>query len=84
MSYRPRERIEATQVTDEWFTGAQPNPLHPVGMTIDLVAKVVIMGDAVLIGPLTAAIGDWVITDPDGRRRFMRDARFKELYEEAI
>jgi len=32
MQYRKKPVvIEAVQITDEWFDGDHPNPLHPIG-----------------------------------------------------
>lgn len=57
---RKETRTMMVQITDEWFDGDHPNPLHPKGATLDPV-----MRDVWLNG-IQAFVGDWVVTDSDG------------------
>lgn len=47
------ENAKAVQITDEWFDGDHPNPLHPLGMLIDPVRRLV-----------TCGVGHWVMMRP--------------------
>lgn len=89
MKYRKSQIIDAVQVTDSWFTGVGsaenaeitvPHPDIPVGVTVDPVAKVVVMGDIALVKHLTAKVGDFIIVGP--KTYPMHEEEFKKLYEE--
>ncbi len=59
---RTKPRTTIVQITDEWFDGDHPNPLHPKGVRMDPVKRVVHLGD------INAFVGDWLVTDADGNR----------------
>lgn len=71
--------IEATQVTDEWFDGAHPNPLHLIGLLNDPVARVVRI--ETLEGTMVAQVGDWIITGVKGERYPCKPDIFAATYE---
>jgi len=70
--------VEAVQVTNEWFTGDHPNPLHPQGLTIDPAGCYVEVPTPG--GMLTARVGDWIITDADGGRHPCKPDVFAATY----
>ena len=57
--------IDSRQVTDEWFDGTHPNPLHPIGtrdkpIIIDPVKRVVEYHTS--RGIVLAKVGDVIVT----------------------
>jgi hypothetical protein len=56
--------IDAVQITDEWFDGDHPNPLHPVGVIIDPLVRAVVI--KTLEGEMVGNVGDWLITGVKG------------------
>lgn len=69
--------IEAVQITDEWFDGDHPNPLHPTGIMFHPSSR------TVSIPPATAQVGDFIITDDRGERCLCRRDIFDKTYEPA-
>lgn len=76
--------IEAVQVTDEWFDGAHPNPLHPADrrLTYNPLKRVVVV--QTLEGPLTAQVGDWLITGVKGELYPCKPDIFEATYEKVV
>lgn len=74
--------IEAVQVTEEWFTGTHPNPLHPIGVLIDPVRQWVEVNT--LEGTMGGGIGDWLITGIKGELYFCKPDIFEQTYEPII
>ena len=73
--------VTAVQVTDEWFDGDHPNPLHPVGLRMDPVSRVVEI--PTLEGTMTGQVGDWIITGIRGETYPCKDEIFRATYEPA-
>jgi hypothetical protein len=73
--------IEAVQITDEWFDGDHPNPLHLSGRDVvtDPVKRVVLIDT--LEGKMVGGLGDWIITGVKGERYPVKDDIFKMTYE---
>jgi len=62
MKYRKKPLIvEAVQVTDEWFDGEHPNPLHPADVRLVYCPfnRTVIV--ATQSGEIEACVGDWIV-----------------------
>ena len=67
MKYRKKPVvIEAIQITDEWFVGDHPNPLHPSGFIIDPLKRVIEI--PTLEGVMEGRVGDWIITGVKGEK----------------
>lgn len=73
--------IDAVQVTDEWFDGDHPNPLHPKGLLINPVARTVSI--ETLEGTMLANVGDWIITGVQGEKYPCKPDIFEATYESA-
>lgn len=73
--------VEAVQVTDQWFDGPHPNPLHPMGVLIDPFQRRVEI--VTLEGMMFAHVGDWIITGTRGEHYPCRPDIFAEIYEPA-
>lgn len=71
--------IEAVEVTPDWFDAEHLNPLHPHGLIIDPVKRVVVI--PTLEGVMTAQIGDWIITGVKGERYPCKPDIFDATYE---
>jgi hypothetical protein len=71
--------IEAAQITAEWFDGYHPNPLHPVGVLIDPVQRVVKI--ETLEGIMVGQEGDWLIKGVKGEMYPCKPDIFQETYE---
>lgn len=71
--------IEAVQITDEWFDGPHPNPLHPVGLTINPIQRTVEI--FTLEGTMFGDVGDWIITGIEGERYPCKPDIFEATYE---
>jgi hypothetical protein len=71
--------IEAVQITAEWFDGDHPNPLHPMGLWIDPVMRLVQI--PTLEGMMLGGEGDWLITGVKGERYPCKDDIFRITYE---
>lgn len=71
--------IEAVRVTEEWFDGDHPNPLHPIGLLIDPLHRCVII--ETLEGRMSAVVGDWIITGIKGERYPCKPDIFAATYE---
>lgn len=64
------EIIEATQITDEWFDGDYPNPLHPIRITIDPIKRIIsgrgyCMGSGEKMG-FAGKVGNWLLRNGSG------------------
>jgi len=77
MKFRKKGIVEAVQVTEEWFTDVHPNPLHPIGVTLNTTVKVVSVPG--LTHTAVAKMGDWIVLSKV--RYVIKDEKFKELYE---
>jgi hypothetical protein len=71
--------IDAVQITAEWFDGPHPNPLHPVGLVLNPVRRVVEI--PTLAGLITGNEGDWIITGVMGERYPCKPDIFAATYE---
>ena len=84
MRYRTRPMvIDAVLVTDEWFDGEHPNPLHPKGVVINPRYRTVEF-NIEENGADIACVGDWIVTYPSGVMDAVCDREFKRTYEEDI
>jgi hypothetical protein len=80
MKYRKKPVvIDAVQVTNEWFDGDHPNPLHPIGVVIDPQKRTVEI--YTLEGIMTGRVGDWIITGVKGERYPCKPDIFEQTYE---
>ena len=85
MQYRKKPVvIDAVQVTDDWFDGDHPNPLHPVGteerpIIINPLAREVAI--YTLEGVMIARVGDWIITGVQGEKYPCKPDIFEQTYE---
>lgn len=85
MKYRKKPIIiDAVQITDEWFDGDHPNPLHPMSypnnsVMIDPRNRTVSI--ETLEGTMTAHVGDWIITGVKGERYACKPDIFEATYE---
>jgi len=77
MKCTARHEVDAVQITDEWFDGDRPNPLHPVGVKINPQFREVYVPQ-LPCGPGNA--GDWLITEPDGQRHICPAGEFEAKY----
>lgn len=70
--------VEAVQITEAWFDGTHPNPLHPAGVQIDPVTRSVRVHtpEGVMVG----AIGDWIITGVKGEKYPCKPDIFEATY----
>lgn len=75
--------IKAVQITDEWFDGNHPNPLHPVSKDREIIMnpKERTVTIKTLEGDMEANINDWIITGIKGEVYPCRDDIFKESYD---
>ena len=85
MKYKRRSiEVDAVQITDEWFDGDHPNPLHPSGITIDPVKRQIEItsGHKDEIGK----VGDWVVTpiDSSGGKHIVAAVPFADNYDELV
>lgn len=71
--------VEAIQITEEWFSGDHPNPLHPVGVTMYPVDKTVDINT--LEGVMIGRVGDWIITGVNGEKYPCKPDVFEKTYE---
>ena len=71
--------IDAVQITDEWFDGEHPNPLHPVGVVIHPHTRCVLI--VTPEGQMRGDIGDWIITGIQGERYPCKPDIFEATYE---
>jgi len=71
--------VEAVQVTDAWFDGSHPNPLHPP--ELDICPEYRWVEVVTLEGTMTAQIGDWIITGVKGERYPCKPDIFEATYE---
>ena len=74
--------VDAAQVTDEWFDGDHPNPLHPAGLILDPKRRCVEV--PTLEGTMTAQVGDWIITGVKGERYPCKPDIFAMTYEPVV
>jgi len=72
--------INAVQITAEWFDGDCPNSLHPVGLIIDPIKRVIEI--PTLEGTMIGNIGDWIITGVKGERYPCKPDIFEATYEQ--
>lgn len=80
MRFRKRPVIiKAVQITDEWFDGPHPNPLHPIGIWVDPVLRRVDI--QTLEGTMIGRKGDWIITGVKGERYPCKPDIFAATYE---
>ena len=76
--------VDAVQVTDEWFDGDHPNPLHPIStpegpLIIDSTMRQIRVGT--LEGIMIAHTGDWIITGVKGEHYPCKPDIFEMTYE---
>jgi hypothetical protein len=71
--------IDAVQITDEWFDGYHPNPLHPRGLVMDPRTRTVEI--KTLEGVMVGNVGDWIITGIKGERYPCKPDIFAATYE---
>lgn len=71
--------VEAVQITNEWFDGDHPNPLHPRGVIIDPWTRTVTINT--LEGKMIGNISDWIITGVKGEKYPCKDDIFRATYE---
>jgi hypothetical protein len=69
--------VKATQITDEWFDGDHPNPLHLSTLTYDPIKRTV-TDDLGNIG----AVGDYVVVYSAGAIDVIPKAIFEGVYHE--
>jgi len=87
MKYKKKPvEVEAVQITDEWFDGEHPNPLHPISEDREIIINP--LSHCIEIktagGIMIGNVGDWIITRTDGERWEtypIKDFMFKKLYE---
>ena len=85
MKYRKKPVvIEAVQITDDWFDGDHPNPLHPIGteerpVIINPLKREVAI--YTLEGIMTAVVGDWLITGVKGECYPCKPDIFELIFE---
>ena len=76
--------IGAVQITDKWFDGDHPNPLHPIG-TLEHPVKILPQLRMVEIytfeGVRYGCVDDWLITDVQGEMYFFKSDIFEAIYE---
>lgn len=70
--------VEAVRITDEWFDGDHPNPLHPIGVVFDPSRRTVHMPSP---GGGVGHVGDWLITDESGDLSVVELGIFEATYE---
>jgi len=80
---RPLE-IDAFQLTEEFFTGEHPNPLHPKDSRIVYNPLLRVATIETLEGVMTASIGDWIITGIAGELYPCRNDIFEKTYERIL
>lgn len=73
--------IEAVQITDEWFDGDHPNPLHPKDRRLVFRPDSRIVTVQTLEGAMDGHVGDWIITGIKGEVYPCRDDIFRLTYE---
>ena len=71
--------IEAVEITDEWFDGDHPNPLHPIGLVMDQGERVVLI--QTLEGEMKGQVGDFIITGVKGEVYPCKPDIFAATYE---
>jgi len=86
MRYRRRPiEVEAVQITDEWFDGEHPNPLHPISKKVEMViidpVKRRVEIRKTFEDTMIGNVGDWIITDINGETYPIKDFVFKKTYE---
>lgn len=82
MQYRKRPVvIDAFQLTEEFFTGEHPNPLHPKDIRISYHPVTNEATIETLEGVMTAKVGDWIITGVLGEIYPCKDEIFHKTYE---
>lgn len=63
MKYRSKHMVDAVQITDEWFDGPHPNPLHNIGdrrVITHPKTRSITIKDA---WDVSVGIGDWLVRD---------------------
>ena len=71
--------IEAVQITENWFEGEHPNPLHPIGIMLYPVERQAEV--KTLEGVMRGNVGDWLITGVKGEKYFCKPDIFEQTYE---
>lgn len=71
--------IDAVQITDEWFDGDHPNPLHPTGVVYAPMTRTVHI--STLEGEMVGQVGDWLITGVQGGLYPCKPDIFAATYE---
>lgn len=66
--------VEAVQVTDEWFDGEHPNPLHLIGVIVSPSDRTVLIDT--LDGQTRLSVGDWIITHVHNEHYPTGDVRY--------
>jgi len=78
--------VDAVQITEEWFNGEHPNPLHPVS-TPDFLVIINPRRRCVEIETLedvmVGNVGDWIITDVNDGLYTCKADVFEKTYEPA-
>lgn len=81
MKYRKRPVvIDAFQLTEEFFTGDHPNPLHPKDRRIVYDPRDHTVTIETLEGNMKAKVGDWIITGVMGEVYPCRNDIFLKTY----
>lgn len=68
--------INAVQITEEWFDGDHPNPLHPAGIGIDPMERTVHVGCG-----MVGRVGDWLVEGAHGESYLCKADIFASTFE---
>ncbi|MGR3295896.1 MAG: hypothetical protein ACUZ8A_06680 [Candidatus Bathyanammoxibius sp.] len=77
--YREKSVVDAVQVTDEWFDGEHPNPLHPLHVLVEPQKRTVVVHTSK--GMRIIHVGSWVITAANGEMDTCKPDIFEQTYE---
>ena len=77
-------KVEAVQITKEWFSGGHPNPLHLVDRRIKIFPIERRVEINTLEGVMVAWEGDWIITTIKGEVYPCKPYIFEATYEKVI
>lgn len=75
--------IEAVQVTNEWFDGPHPNPLHPADSRLVYCPMTRQVEIKTLDSTAYADVGDWIITGVKGEVYPCKPDIFEATYRPA-
>ena len=71
--------VDAVQITNDWFDGPHPNPLHPTDVVIYPPLREVWI--ATPKGSTKAVVGDWIVTCIEGEKYPCKASIFEKSYE---